>query len=288
MSPAKAPADLDRKPFFWGGRTGRQVAVAAMFGVPALLLLMGSGIHKALTGRQPGLSILLAGLLGMAAIFVLGVPQEKGTLNRLHRLLLGPRTLVNGPVQTLPREFRTRSYRRAQRRVATLSAPFEGFDEQGRYVVGGGFCRVLKVNPIDMELRSERERHQLESRFAHLLNTTDGTLTIHVTSEPVSFAHEIERLRGLELRPQVNAEAADYADFLERLSGYRRQTYVACWAPDAMAADLRASAVAEQLRRMGLDVHWPAPSEVAALTALLSGGSVPHRSYPSAPTVKGV
>lgn len=280
---AKAPADLDREHYVWGHWTRRQLALGSVFAVPALLLTMGSAIAKALTGRQPGLTMVAAGALGILAVFVLGVPQQKGILARLHRLLVGPRTLVNGPVQTLPREFRTRSYRKAQRRVAALSAPFKGFDEQGRYVVGGGFCRVLKVNPIDMELRSERERHQLEQRFAHLLSTADGLLTIHVTSEPVSFAPEVERLRSLDLHPHVNAEASDYANFLEALSGYRRQVYVASWAPDAMAADLRASAAAEQLRRMGLDVHYPTPSEMATLTALLSGGQVPHRSYPSEP-----
>jgi hypothetical protein len=287
MSPVRGTADLDREHFVWGHWTRRQIKFAAGPGLLAVILFMTGAVTKAQTGRDAPLATAFAVLCSGIAAAILGFPAHRGFLARLHRQHLGPHTYVNGPVTTLPKEFQTRAYRRAQRRLAALSAPFEGFDEAGRYIVAGGVTRVLRVNPIDMELRSEREREHLGKRFAHLLNTSDAAIAVHVAGEPISFERETARLRGLALAPQVNSEAKDYADFLETMAGYRRQCYIACWGADAVAADMRATIVAEQLARMGLDTHRPTPSEMAALTALLSGGQVPHRNYPSEPTVRG-
>lgn len=286
MTAVRGTADLDREHFVWGRWTRHQLALAAIFAVPSVLLLMVGAVVKASTGQPSPGATGFAVAFAVAAVLVLIVSPRKGLIGRLHRQHFGPQTFVNGPVQTLPKELSTRAYRKAQKRVTALSAPFEGFDEQGRYVVAGGTCRVLRVNPIDMELRSEREREHLGKRFAHLLSTTDEPITIHVAGEPISFEAEVARIRALELNPKVTKAAADYATFLEQMSGFRRQTYVACWGPDGLAADLRADTVAEQLRRMGLDVHRPTPTQMASLTALLSGGQVPYRNYPSEPVVR--
>lgn len=286
MTHVRGTADLDREAFVYKNLTARQLGMAAIPAGLSLMCLIASSAMKALSGNSSPETLGVAGLLAVAAV-VIAAPRPKGFMLAFRRAHLGPRTYVNGPVTTLPKELQTRSYRKAQKRLATLSAPFEGFDEAGRYLVGGGACRVLKVNPIDMDLRSERERDILGKRFAHLLSTQDGAMIPLVTGEPISFAAEAIRLRGLQVGAQVARAAADYAAFLETLSGSRRQTYVACWGTDGLAADLRSDHVSEQLRRMGLDVHRPTPTEMAALTALLSGGQVPHRAYPAVSIAKG-
>lgn len=286
MSPVRGTADLDREHFVWGRWTWRQLVSAAPFAMAGFVcLIIASGL-AAKTGQTAGAPLVGAGVGFAVTYVILQTPFSKGFVARFRRQHLGPHTYVNGPITTLPKEFQTRSYRRAQKRIAVLSAPFEGFDESGRFLVKGGCCRVLKVSPIDMDLRSEREKAQLEKRFARLLFTTDEATTVHVAGEPITFEAEIDRLRAVDLGAKVNDEAQDYAAFLETLSGYRRQVYVACWGTDAETADMRAQTVAEQLARMGLDTHRPTPSEMAALTALLSGGQVPYRNYPSDPTVR--
>lgn len=276
-------SDIDREHYAYKGRTARQLRAAFPFGVFTVAVLIGGGIMEARTEGDGMVAFVVAVLGGILTFAIASVPSPKGLRAQIRRNHFGPQTFVNGS-HGLPKELGGRQ----QRKIARLSAPWDGYTARGHYLISGGETKVLKVSPIDMELRSEKEREGLSQRFVRLLNSLGDAINVTVTGEPISFEKEAGRLGSfVSPTPGLTAYAHHYGEFLSSLEGQRRQAYLSIWAPDETTADLRAADVSEQLRRMGLEVRVLTPSEVVAVTALLSGGDVPHREYPSSPTVKG-
>lgn len=85
----------------------------------------------------------------------------------------------------------------------------------------GSIRQVIKVKPVSIELRSQKEQDAVIFQFRSFLNALKFPVQIVIQGRRVDLSRYIQKLQGLGAEEQnelIRVQIADYIDFIERLS----------------------------------------------------------------------
>src|SRR3989344_4579528 len=85
----------------------------------------------------------------------------------------------------------------------------------------GSIRQVVKVKPVSIELRSQKEQDSVIYQYRSFLNALKFPVQIAIQGRRVDLSRYITKLQGLgaeETNELIKVQIGDYIDFIERLS----------------------------------------------------------------------